>query len=332
MNALISLDKRAGVDISSQTNARDVLDHAGMNFSTELVHPHTPEGDEITNKWIVRRTDSKQVLGFVGARYNTIDNDVMFNPFHKLVAKYGAQYESAGVIGSGKKCWISATLPDSFNLKNRPDDTMQKRIMALICHDGTRRNSYFSVAYRLFCNNQLNLIFRDAGNSDYSVKHNNNWESQWAGAHQGFTAAIETHQKFEQIANMLDDVTMTEEEMRGFVTQVIPENMYHIKDKKDKDRVARYHEKLNARREQVVNLFSNGAGNIGKTRWDALNAVTEFFDHHTNTSESKDKSVREMRAQQRMSSNIFSGAGVTSKSKAIELLQSVRRFKKVKAA
>ena len=33
-------------------------------------------------------------------------------------------------------------------------------------------------------------------------------------------------------------------------------------------------------RNRVIELFSNGAGNKGETRWDAFNAVTEYIDHH----------------------------------------------------
>ena len=30
----------------------------------------------------------------------------------------------------------------------------------------------------------------------------------------------------------------------------------------------------------MFGLFQHGKGNIGRTRWDAFNAVTEYFDHY----------------------------------------------------
>ena len=38
--------------------------------------------------------------------------------------------------------------------------------------------------------------------------------------------------------------------------------------------------RVNNKRGTLLELFETGAGNAGKTRWDMLNAVTEYFDHH----------------------------------------------------
>ena len=190
MSKLIALDARVGKDISDLTSFDDVMNATGFDFSTERVHPHTPEGNEIENKWLIRRTDNKKILGFVGNRYTAVENDKMLEPFHRLVRTYNAQYETAGLIEGGKKCWISAVLPDTFKLKNRPEDEIQQRVMALFSHDGTKRNAYFSIANRIFCNNQLSLICHEAAQSNYTVSHTKNWEQQWIAAQLGFEAAI----------------------------------------------------------------------------------------------------------------------------------------------
>ena len=33
------------------------------------------------------------------------------------------------------------------------------------------------------------------------------------------------------------------------------------------------------KRERIVELFESGQGNVGETRWDALNAITEYETH-----------------------------------------------------
>ena len=37
--------------------------------------------------------------------------------------------------------------------------------------------------------------------------------------------------------------------------------------------------KRQTKREKIVDLFSSGRGNSGESKWDALNAVTEFETH-----------------------------------------------------
>jgi len=60
--------------------------------------------------------------------------------------------------------------------------------------------------------------------------------------------------------------------------------------------------------DRVGDLFYNGMGNRGETRWDALNAVTEFVDHHRGGDQAK-----------RLNAAWF-GAGAEMKAAAWDLL------------
>ena len=103
---LISLDERIGTRITSleDSGLHEVLHAAGMDFETETVPMQTFDGDEVPRRKAIRRTDTKEVLGVVGNKYTPVHNDKMLEPFHRMVQKYGAQYENAGVIQSGRKC------------------------------------------------------------------------------------------------------------------------------------------------------------------------------------------------------------------------------------
>ena len=86
---------------------------------------------------------------------------------------------------------------------------------------------------------------------------------------------------FEKIANQLDNIKMTSNECRGFTAELLPDPE-RKKDEKGKDIEVRHTSRIPNRREKIVDLFANGAGNLGATRWDALNGLTEYVNHHNN--------------------------------------------------
>ena len=328
MSQLVSLDTRVGTDVSEVSSFHDLMDQAGFNFNIERVPCHTPEGNVLKNQYIIRREDNKRVLSVVRGRYTPVDSRKMFEPFHNMVEKYGATYETAGVIGGGKKCWISAVLPDEFEVKGREGDVVQRRILALVANDSTSRNAYFSLAHRIVCNNQMRLMNNAANASEYKVSHTKNWEAQHELAQVGFDQAISAHREFEKVIKRLDDQDLSVPEVRGFTVQLFPERPFtpeEIKNKKERRPTSR----LNNRREEVVDLFLNGKGNQGRTRWDALNAVTEYMDHHNQIKKLDHKENGYRNAERRFVSNTFGGPGDIVKQKALQLLMNSRNFDKV---
>lgn len=327
---LVSLDSRASAgEIKRDANLDDVMRTCGLDFETELVPVHSPEGQEITSKNIIRRADTRQVFGVVGTGYRVVSNLDMLEPFHRMVKSFGAQYESAGVISNGKRCWVTATLPDTFKLKNRKDDEIQQRIMALISNDGLNRNAYLSIANRIFCNNQIQLINRKANESNYKVRHIGDVDQQLIQAQLGFENALALTKEFESNANVLDGMKMTKNQMRGFVHQLLPFDLTPDMEK-DKTRAERKLARLDNKREEMVRLFDEGAGNIGQSRWDALNAVTEFLDHRT--ANHKDGEIAKRKTNSRFVSNVINGGGHRLKQHAMSMLiNEMHSFKAVKS-
>lgn len=308
LSTLTSLDTRAGEDISDTTSLPELLEKAQLNFDVEKTTLHTPEGDEVPGRFLLRRSDTNHTLGVVGNRYNPVDNYTMLEPFHQLVLDHGAQYESAGVIRGGKKCWVSATLPGQFHVPGRTNDIIEQRIVAFLAHDGLGRNSYFTLANRVVCNNQLRMLTDNAQRSKYGFNHTRNWENNFHAAAVGFEAAIKTRVQFEKTIVHLNKMKMNPDQVRSF-----SHRLYRIKNAEDMSTKAKN------RTEQLVNIFKHGAGNCGSTRWDALNAVTELLDHH-NTKNHKTQAHARIASQNRFVSNNINGYGDSIKQRAVRLL------------
>ena len=116
ISQLVSLDERAGTNVSAYKDIDDVLGAAGLNFNVETVPAHDPEGREVPGVNLIRREDSGTILGTCGNRYQVIDNRDMFKPFASVVEDHGASYESAGTVGDGRVNWISAKLPEDLTI------------------------------------------------------------------------------------------------------------------------------------------------------------------------------------------------------------------------
>lgn len=323
---LVRLDDRIGVNIKEASNFDTVMKEAGFDFDVEKVPACNPEGEELSGYFCIRRSDTRQNFAVMRKRYTPIPMDEMFRPFHEMVQEFGAEYESAGLIDGGKKAWMSAKLPNSFTLKSRPSDAVDNRIMALGTNDGTKRNAYFGISHRISCNNQLRTIMQSANESDYWISHTKNWENRLEQAKRGFHAALSGLQQFEKIANSLDKIKMTANECRGFTNLLLPDPVRE-KDKDGKDIEVRATSRISNRREKIVDLFANGAGNLGATRWDALNGLTEWVNHHNNIGKLEKGGRRA--AERRMISSLMGGPSDQLMQRGLKLLIDTKKFDKV---
>ena len=106
----------------------------------------------------------------------------------------------------------------------------------------------------------------------------------------------------QQIVISLDNKDMSVSEMEDFTERLFP-----ARDDEPSKR-------LEGIREQVVTGFTRGTGNRGKTRFDALNAVTEYLDWQSTFRET-DFSREENRLD-----SLINGNGARTRARALELL------------
>lgn len=321
---LVALDERVGTDISEARSFDDVMNTAGFDFEVEKVEVHDPEGHPVNGHFIIRRSDTRFPFACMRKRYNVVPMAEMLEPFHKMVTDYGLEYENAGLIQNGRKAWISARFPDDWNIKSRPEDKLNNRIMALLSNDGTSLNAYFSITNRIVCNNQLHYIQKEAAGSHYGIRHTKNWKSRLEEAKFEFLLAIENLKAFQNVANRLEQKRITANEVRGFATQLFPSPVREKVEKGKKVEEKADSRKLVNRREAIVHLFTNGAGNRGATRWDALNAVTEFLQHH-NSANRLEKHGRKA-AERQLVSNLMGGPNDILTRRAVDMLETQKSF------
>ena len=272
ISKLTSLDERAGVNLTGEQSLDNVLERSDLNFNVEKVPMYTPEGNEVTGKYLLRRTDNNFVLGTCGNRYHIVDNKSMFEPFDSIVQSTGAVYESAGLLSHGKTCWVSARLGDDFKVR---DDAFQRRVIMLVYHNGLQRNSYFGYNNRVICNNMMASLNNQSRKHGIGVKHTPKWEDNLNLAVEAFKESIRESDKFARDVSVLASTKMTKLQAVRFALKFFN----NFKPIKARDRSVRSKTLNHNKVDELIHLFEEGIGNEGKTRYDMFNAVTEYLDH-----------------------------------------------------
>jgi hypothetical protein len=232
---------------------------------------------------------------------------------------YGAEYKSAGVMRKGSRVWVQAELPKeyTFEIPNRKGDTINSMLTMLIGHDGIISNCIFPTSMRGACNNQFVAMTRES-TRDYRIQHFSNWSNRLDLVKSVFAKNINSLKNMYTDFAALDSKAISKEELYNFLGELYP-----MKDQEDDRMVTRHND--------IAALFSRGAGNLGKSRWDAFNAVTEYVDHHqhatrmANAIENKNHEY----IQNRIGSLSTPGGSMDRfKRRALNLLTDTAKFKK----
>jgi phage/plasmid-like protein (TIGR03299 family) len=263
----------ASRDNENITNVDDLLEtFSDLNF---VVESH--EMTDLTNDAsfagyrAIRRSDNLDVLSIVKERYTPIQNRDILEPLAEIVRENDARFVAGGVCHGGKKAWVQAELNQPVSIKTKNgEDILKNYIIGMIHHDGMGSNAILPFAKRIVCSNQFASIKRAA--AGFSIRHSSSWERRVDEARNRFQSAMTANIEFAQAASHMALIDMGENEFKEFALNIVPD----VKP----NRYAPEGRSQEKKREIMFNLFRGGRGNIGRTRWDAFNAVTEYFDHY----------------------------------------------------
>jgi phage/plasmid-like protein (TIGR03299 family) len=174
-------------------------------------------------------------------------------------------------------------------------------------HDGSTALRIVVTPIRVACWNSLALAIRHG--HGVSIRHTASAPQRVAEARRALAIAHHEFDQFESVAQRMGATRYTESDMAGLVSTLFPGG--------ESEPSAR----TEAIRRSVQALFSTGIGHedIAGTAWAALQAVTEYVDHHR-PSRGRDDHTR---ADTRLTSAWF-GSGSLLKRRAYEhLLQHV---------
>lgn len=259
-----------GKVVSGLLTAQEAMDAAHLGWRVGAV-PVVVNGKELSLDDFqgIIREDTGDCLGITKGRYEIIQNKDCFDFLDILAGEGELKYETAGALRGGKQVWMMAKYNGGIKING---DQHEQWLLCVTSHDSSYSLMVQWVTTRVVCANTLSIALKGAKNQ-VKIRHTESWQEKSAQAKQVLGLTEDYFKAMQDKLAGLNEQPMTEEDMSAFATLMFPA--------KDEHKVPT---KTSNMRWGVERLFNRGdeTGTYGKSRWDALNAVTDYVDHHQN--------------------------------------------------
>lgn len=227
-------------------------------------------------KKMIYRSDTNEVLGIVGANYKATCPKEFLQSQYEFAEFIQGKVVRAGFISERSRAFsfirITEDLKLPRNLRQLGDPTAVYLYSIDGWDGGTPRRSRLYLE-RLKCTN--GMVSKEV-KSQLWVSHTKNSEARYSVEWKKFLGEMRV--EVETIRNQfitLASTRMSMSEAKTFMGKLFPGEGKAVE----------------SRRTQLIELFVAGEGNEGSTRYDALNAVTEYVTHHRTYRETESTSV-----------------------------------------
>jgi len=310
----------AGHDISAARTLEEALNLAKANFTASArdcwFMGNDGEQIPVPEKKVIVRDDNDTPLSVMGDSYSIMQYETQFSIAQALVDECGATYKYGGVLRGGRRMYLQLEVGSGFHLNGNPDEEHKSYVMFMGSHDGSWTSTLLATTLRLFCLNQLPAIKRDTNKSGMiqKVYHRKGALGKMQEASRILNMSLEASTAYQKVLGDLMAKEASDDYVRDFIATIVP-------SEEEGEEVAT---RTANRREELAGLFKNGTGCFGKTRYDLLNAVTEYVDHVqggrvTQKRLSNTAAMVDIASEQRFERAVF-GAGARLKEHAFDLL------------
>lgn len=232
-------------------------------FEVEKVPLFDAGGRSIENVYSLQRSDTHQHLGVVKEKYRPIQMNEMIDMISEASNRVG-DIDHIGYATSkgGRKIVIQSKYRKTLDVGG---DKIDPYLYTVIDNTGMGSNKMIPSTVRIACDNAFHLIAANEEASD-RARHSSTFVNQVEGMITNIVTGIATTRDFSKIVERLKNEKFTRDQMIQFTQKLIP-----VED----DESTRRQNK----REKLVELYEGGKGNVGESRWDAFNAITEYESH-----------------------------------------------------
>jgi len=264
--------------------------------------------DEIPGYAATIRSDTREVLGVVKAKYQIFQNSVI-RDFMDALVDAGAAVQTAGSLFGGRFVWMLAKISESNIILPKDGGTIVPYLLVGSSHDGTKALTARNTPVRVECKNTVDMAFRGT-KAAYVIKHTSMADpaKRIVEAQEALGFSYKYYEAFTEAATKMAASKLSAKALDEFVVSLFPSQ--RGEDEETATRV------LN-RRNDVLALAKNAANldAVRGTKWAAYNAVAEFADHGITYRQTATATREDNRA-----ASILDGSASALKGRALDLL------------
>ena len=306
-----------GTVFTEEVNTQSMLEMAHLdNWNVRLEEIAIPEGfvSDKTNYFVARNNPfvdgQNDVLGIVGERYHTLQNEDLF-AFGDNILDGGGRWETAGSIKGGRVVFGALALERETVLDpNGVSDKINTYLLVNTSHDGSVSIMASITPVRVVCANTLNMAI-GRGNRNvkqsFKIRHTQTAEGRVQAAREALGLANAYMDEFDVMAKAMIEKEITNDKFQEILLKAYP------KPEADGSKLAltKWQNKIEQLEEIYVGDFNHM---IAGTAWGAFNALTERIDWHRSARGGNNESIL-------ASASGFDAATNAEKNRLLQLVQ-----------
>jgi phage/plasmid-like protein (TIGR03299 family) len=317
---------KLGTVIAGLATWEEAVEHAKLGWEVESRPIYIIGNDgnplEINGKTAIVRGDNQYVLSVMTDRYKVLQNRECFAMWNAITAPEAggdamAVWDTAGSLDEGRKVFAQCKLTGGNIIigKGKHKEETERRVLFFTSHDGSAAVTGLQTPIRVVCQNTLSAALANHS-CKFAFRHTKNALTKVSEAQRVLGLATEYFKEYGDAMNHLYSQKVDSEYVKGFLETLFPAKA---------DEEGDIHLRIGNKREAVELLFREGKGNRGENRYDLLNGLTEWVDHHQNgrvTQTSLNRTFRTeetVQAEQRFTRSLL-GVGATLKQSALDYL------------
>jgi len=248
----------------------------------------TGDVTQYNRKQVLFRSDNGKPLSDVSYMYNVVQPMEVLEFFQNIIDEMGFEMSTCGVLFDGRKYWAQANIGQTVHIlgKDRVDG---KLLLATSC-DGSMATTAQYTTVRVVCNNTLRMA-TGSENDRVRIMHGGKFGAAQVQKILGLRP--DAMSEWARIAEAMAQYKLTNTQAVEFFQRVITQvdSRPELNLPATVEQLAAYNEDAlladsNKAIKSIYELYSGAAQGTQyapDTLWQAVNAVTEYSDHHRKT-------------------------------------------------